>query len=66
MIVIAEPPDKPRILSESSQAVVRPGVLEVVGENQNLSLVCLVTGGVPPPSLAWWRDDVLLDTSFQR
>ena len=65
--VVAEPPDKPRILSESSQAtVLQSGVLEVAGENTNLSLVCLVTAGAPPPSLTWWKDDVLLDTSFER
>ena len=66
--LVSEPPDKPRIVSESSHAVVRQGqgVLEVAGEQRNLSLVCLVTGGSPPPSLTWWKDDVLLDTSFER
>ena len=66
IFVVAEPPDKPRIMSESSHATVRQGILEVAGENRNLTLVCLVTGGAPPPSLTWWKDDVLLDTSFER
>ena len=55
------------ILSDSPGAVVGPGdVLDVAGQLDNLTVVCVVTGGAPPPSLTWWRDDTLIDTSFER
>ena len=33
---------------------------------QTLVVSCSVLGGRPPPSVTWWRESQVVDTSFQR
>ena len=66
-VSIAVPPDKPRIVSVSGRnAKIKHGELEIFGENRNVSLKCRVSGGDPTPAVTWWKNNILLDTSYQR
>ena len=67
IVTVAELPDKPRIMSVTNRlARLKHGELEVFGEHKNISLKCKVTGGDPPPSVTWWKNDILVDTSYER
>ena len=60
-------PGKPRISSTGKNVKMRHGDVEIMGgQNKNVSLRCKVTGGNPSPSVTWWKEDVLLDASFER
>ena len=65
-ILIPVPPDRPRLVSQVPVARVEGGLLAVSGEERNLTVVCEVRGGQPGPALTWWRDNTLIDTSFER
>ena len=64
---VSVPPGKPRISSAGKNAKIRHGDVDIMGgQNKNVSLRCKVSGGDPSPSVTWWREDVLLDASFER
>ena len=63
---IPVPPDRPRLVSQVPVARVVGDLLAVSGEERNLTVVCEVRGGQPAPAVTWWRDNTLIDTSFER
>jgi len=66
-LTVIVPPDKPRIVSMSGRnAKIKHGELEIFGENKNVTLKCRVSGGDPVPAVTWWKNNILLDTSYER
>jgi len=57
------PPVPPTILYKGKPVI---GNKIHVKENQSITLVCESTGGVPQPSLNWWKDAKLIDNSYIR
>lgn len=51
---VVEPPGIPLVTVGGRRVV--GGVLKPLQEGDNLALICTVEGGVPPPSLTWFRD----------
>ena len=67
VVSVAVLPDKPRISSVTNRlARLKHGELEVFGEHKNISLKCKVAGGHPSPAVTWWKNDILVDTSYER
>ncbi|KAE9414335.1 hypothetical protein Angca_002728 [Angiostrongylus cantonensis] len=56
-INVLYPPDRPRISMLSGDSFVRAG--------DNVTFVCVVIGGNPPPELSWYLKDRLLSARYQ-
>lgn len=58
------PPDEPRIFDTHGKEIV--AVAGPFREGQEFFLSCQVSGGLPPPKVTWWRNDIELPgTSHQ-
>ena len=62
---IPVPPDKPRI-SQPKNGMIKDRILDILAENVTISLQCKVSGGTPRPAVTWWKDRVLIDSSWER
>ncbi|XP_077302331.1 contactin-3-like [Arctopsyche grandis] len=62
LVTVIVPPQKPSIFDDRGREVQfdRAGPYP---EGTDLRLTCIVTGGTPLPTVEWWRDDILLDSS---
>ena len=63
-LAVNMPPEKPVILDSRGREVGRR--LGPYRLGQTLVVSCSVLGGRPPPSVTWWRESQVVDTSFQR
>ena len=63
-LAVNMPPEKPVILDSRGREVGRR--LGPYRLGQTLVVSCSVLGGRPPPSVTWWRESQVMDTSFQR
>lgn len=55
-VTFLDPPDLPQVSMLNGDSFVRSG--------DNVTLVCLVTGGNPPPEVSWYLKDRLLSARF--
>ena len=62
---ISVPPDKPRI-AQPMNGMINDRILDILVENITISLQCKVSGGIPRPAVTWWKDRVLIDSSWER
>lgn len=58
------PPQKPVIFANSERSFSK--ILQPFNEDSELSLICEVRGGVPPPRVAWYLESKLLDDTYKR
>jgi len=65
LLVIIVPPEKPRIL-QTKNTKIRHGEIDIRHENATIYLKCKVSGGVPLPFVSWWKDEVLIDSTYER
>ncbi|XP_015791631.1 hemicentin-2-like isoform X2 [Tetranychus urticae] len=56
------PPEEPIITDVQGNEL--RGLIGPYNEGDELRLVCVTVGGKPRPSLTWWRDDNIIDDSF--
>lgn len=56
------PPDDVVIVDEHGQRL--RGVIGPYDEGSDVTLICEVEGGTPPPSLTWWKGSILLDDTY--
>ncbi|XP_076321960.1 neural cell adhesion molecule 2-like [Tachypleus tridentatus] len=56
------PPREPVITDEQGRQL--EGLIGPFNEGQSLSLICLVSGGKPRPSVTWWREYTILDDDY--
>nr|XP_053651478.1 B-cell receptor CD22-like [Cherax quadricarinatus] len=61
-LTVIEPVESVRIVDESGLELVGAAGPYTVG--QRPSLTCRVHGGDPPPTVTWWRDGRLLDSTY--
>ncbi|XP_074593434.1 uncharacterized protein LOC141849125 isoform X6 [Brevipalpus obovatus] len=57
------PPEEPMITDTQGNDL--KGLIGPFNEGDELRLICVTVGGKPRPSLTWWRDDVVIDDSFE-
>ena len=63
--LISVPPEKPRIFKAKGTKI-KDGEIDIRLENVTISLKCKVLGGFPSPMVSWWKDEVLVDSTFER
>ncbi|XP_065565514.1 hemicentin-1-like isoform X2 [Artemia franciscana] len=61
-VTIIVPPVSIRITDERNQELT--STTGSYSEGQEMTLLCSVSGGTPPPSVYWWKDSLLSDTSY--
>lgn len=59
---VITPPERPTIKDFNDEAV--QSIIGPFNEGDKLILSCETSGGKPRPSLTWWREDTLLDDSY--
>uniref|UniRef100_T1JRN6 Ig-like domain-containing protein n=1 Tax=Tetranychus urticae TaxID=32264 RepID=T1JRN6_TETUR len=57
------PPEEPIITNPDE--VNLKGLIGPYNEGDTLKIICTTNGGKPRPSLTWWRDNSLLDDTFE-
>ncbi|XP_043272847.1 neural cell adhesion molecule 1-like [Venturia canescens] len=57
-------PEKPVIRANPQRSSAK--ILEPINEGGELSLLCEVDGGKPPPQVAWYLENKLLDDTYER
>jgi len=63
-LTVVIPPSKPTIFDETGREV-----KDLVGpylEGETIVLKCITSGGDPMPQVTWWRDNHLIDSSFEK
>ncbi|ALC41329.1 CG34371 [Drosophila busckii] len=63
-VTVLVPPTQLTILDHHGAAV-RDQSAGPYLEGDSINLTCLSSGGVPPPRVSWWREQALVDDSFQ-
>uniref|UniRef100_T1J7V3 Ig-like domain-containing protein n=1 Tax=Strigamia maritima TaxID=126957 RepID=T1J7V3_STRMM len=62
-MAVVVPPRKPTILGEKGLEL--NSVVGPYNEGSSFFLSCEAVGGRPPPRVTWWREDQLLDDSYE-
>ncbi|XP_024935919.1 hemicentin-1 isoform X2 [Cephus cinctus] len=63
-LTVIVPPERPVIYTGARRSLAK--ILQPFNEGSDLSLLCEVRGGSPPPKLVWYLEGKLLDDTFKR
>ncbi|KAG5305740.1 NCAM2 protein, partial [Acromyrmex insinuator] len=61
-LTVIVPPKKPVIYTGASRSLAK--ILQPFNEGSEMSLLCEVIGGLPPPRVTWYFDDEVLDDTY--
>ncbi|XP_015440009.1 PREDICTED: hemicentin-2-like [Dufourea novaeangliae] len=61
-LTVIVPPDKPVIYTGAARSLAK--ILQPFNEGSDLSLLCEVIGGSPPPKVTWYIDGEILDDTY--
>ncbi|KAG5322004.1 NCAM2 protein, partial [Acromyrmex heyeri] len=61
-LTVIVPPKKPVIYTGASRSLAK--ILQPFNEGSEMSLLCEVIGGLPPPRVTWYFDDEILDDTY--
>ncbi|XP_044729168.1 nephrin-like [Chrysoperla carnea] len=60
-LTVIVPPQKPTIFDDNGKEV--PSIAGPYVEDGEMKLTCMVSGGRPEPSVRWWRNGTLIDST---
>ncbi|KYQ58917.1 Protein turtle like protein A [Trachymyrmex zeteki] len=61
-LTVIVPPKKPVIYTGTGRSLAK--ILQPFNEGSEMSLLCEVIGGLPPPRVTWYFDDEVLDDTY--